>query len=55
LIFHYVLKILSPIITHVNASAAKPIFSAALSPEAKTGDYYGNIGLDEWKGKLVYA
>jgi NAD(P)-dependent dehydrogenase (short-subunit alcohol dehydrogenase family) len=52
---YYMVKLVSPIITHSNASAAKPSLHAALSPEAVGGEYYGPTGLFEYRGKVGIA
>jgi hypothetical protein len=52
---YFVLKILAPIITHSNASAARPSLYAALSGDVKGGEYFGPTGLNELKGPVGIA
>ncbi|WOE75082.1 oxidoreductase [Alterisphingorhabdus coralli] len=52
---YYTMKILAPFIIHNNASAAKPSLHAALSPDAKGGDFYGPQGFKELRGKAGKA
>ena len=52
---YILLKILSPFITHSNASAAKSSFFAALSPDVKGGEYFGPKGFMELRGKVGIA
>lgn len=47
---YYILKLLSPIITHSNEDAAKPSLYAALQSDAEGGGYYGPQGLMDLKG-----
>ncbi len=49
---YYLMKIIAPLITHSNASAAQPALHAALSPNVKGGDYYGPQGFKELRGKV---
>jgi len=48
---YYVLKLLSPFITHSNASAARPSLHAALSGKVQGGEYYGPTGTMELRGR----
>lgn len=52
---YFILKILSPFISHSNASAAKPSIFAALSPSVKGGEYFGPQGFNELRGKVGVA
>lgn len=52
---YFILKALSPLITHSNASAAKPALHAALAPEVAGGDYYGPTGFMELRGGVGRA
>ena len=52
---YFTLKALSPLITHSNASAAKPALHAALAPEVAGGDYYGPTGFMELRGGVGRA
>lgn len=49
------LKLVSPIITHSQESAAQPALVAALSESAEGGSYYGPTGLLELKGPAGIA
>ena len=46
------LKMLSPLFTHSNASAAKPALHAAMSENIAGGDYYGPTGMMEMRGRV---
>jgi NAD(P)-dependent dehydrogenase (short-subunit alcohol dehydrogenase family) len=48
-------KLVSPLITHSNANAAKPTLYAALDPSVSGGDYFGPQGLMEMRGKVGVA
>ena len=52
---YYTLKLLSPFITHSNASAANPSLFAALSTEISGGEYFGPQGIMELRGKVGVA
>ena len=52
---YFTLKALSPLITHSNASAAKPALHAALAPDVAGGDYYGPTGIMELRGAVGRA
>lgn len=49
---YFTLKALSPLITHSNASAAKPAVHAAMAPNVAGGDYYGPTGMMELRGRV---
>ena len=46
------LKMLSPLFTHSNTSAAKPALHAAMSGNIAGGDYYGPTGMMEMRGRV---
>ncbi len=52
---YYLLKVLAPLITHSNESAAKPSLYASLSADVQGGEYFGPTGFNELKGKLGVA
>ena len=52
---YFALKALSPLITHSNASAAKPALYAALASDVAGGDYYGPTGIMELRGPVGRA
>ena len=52
---YFTLKALSPLITHSNASAAKPALHAALAADVAGGDYYGPTGIMELRGRVGRA
>ena len=52
---YWTLKVLSPLIIHSNAAAAKPALHAALTPDVAGGDYYGPTGFNELRGPVGRA